>query len=170
MVALARASPLCSTGHASTPGQIMFSRRLHIAVRPRPILSPTAGLRPHRRGALAAALLLTSAASLTAIPTARAQAILPNYVVTNGQVFAEALSGGTLYFGGLFSRIGPASGGGVPVDAADGVARAGYPKVAGVVRAVVPDGAGGWFVGGAFSAVGGVPRANLARILADHSV
>jgi hypothetical protein len=29
---------------------------------------------------------------------------------------------------------------------------------------VVPDGTGGWFIGGDFSGVGGLPRANLAHI------
>src|SRR5262245_30594305 len=35
---------------------------------------------------------------------------------------------------------------------------------------MAPDGAGGWFIGGVFSRVGGLPRANLAHVLADNSV
>ena len=112
------------------------------------------------------ALLLVAAST----PLAHAQAILPEFSVTNGQVFAQALSGSTLYVGGSFSRVGPASGSGVPLDAATGAPQSDFPKVSGVVRAVAPDGAGGWYVGGAFTAVGGVPRSNLAHILADHSV
>jgi hypothetical protein len=35
------------------------------------------------------------------------------------------------------------------------------------VRAVVPDGSGGWFIGGDFNYVGGVPRNHLAHVRAD---
>jgi hypothetical protein len=38
------------------------------------------------------------------------------------------------------------------------------------LSAVAADGSGGWYVGGLFTHVGGVPRTNLAHIRADHSV
>jgi hypothetical protein len=38
------------------------------------------------------------------------------------------------------------------------------------VAAAVPDVAGGWYIGGSFAAVGGLRRANLARVLVDGSV
>jgi hypothetical protein len=99
-----------------------------------------------------------------------AQAVDQNLWVANGSVDAIARSGNTLYIGGLFNQVGPATGAGVPINAATGVPVPGFPKVAGIVRAVAPDGSGGWFIGGFFSAVGGIPRANLAHILADNSV
>ncbi len=40
----------------------------------------------------------------------------------------------------------------------------------GFVSASVPDGAGGFYIGGAFGEVGGQPRKNIAHILADGSV
>lgn len=43
-------------------------------------------------------------------------------------------------------------------------------QVEGVVRAVVSDGRGGWYIGGLFSAVGGVARQNLAHINPDGSL
>lgn len=39
-----------------------------------------------------------------------------------------------------------------------------FPDVDGVVHAIVDDGEGGWYIGGEFSRVGGLPRQNLARI------
>ena len=47
---------------------------------------------------------------------------------------------------------------------------AGFPAVDGDIHAVISDGAGGWFIGGSFANVGGLPRARLARINADLSV
>jgi hypothetical protein len=44
------------------------------------------------------------------------------------------------------------------------------PLVEGSVFVMMPDEAGGWFLGGAFDAIGGVPRRNLAHLLADGSV
>ncbi len=89
---------------------------------------------------------------------------------TDGSVFTIARSGNTLYVGGDFNAVGPNSGGGVPVDRVTGEPLPSFPRVTGVVRTVVPDGAGGWFIGGTFVAVGGVPRANIAHILASGRV
>lgn len=110
----------------------------------------------------AAGLLLSGSAS--------AQIVRTDVHVTNGFVNAALVSGNTLYIGGSFYAVGPASGGGVPFDAGTGAPVAAFPKVAGNLRAVVSDGAGGWFIGGNFNAVGGVPRTNLAHILADLSI
>jgi len=60
------------------------------------------------------ALLLFAAA-------AGAQTIRENFCVTDGKVMASALSNGTLYFGGTFTHVGPATGGGVPIDSASGL-------------------------------------------------
>lgn len=46
----------------------------------------------------------------------------------------------------------------------------GFPKVNGIVSAVVSDGQGGWFIAGEFTEVGGLPRANLAHITAQRTV
>ena len=113
------------------------------------------------------------------VPTAvGAQYVLHNFPDTNGTVFATALSENTLYLGGRFSKINPEKTSGVPIDAATAMAEPGFPVVGGAapgqaaasVNAVAPDGAGGWFIGGKFSLVGGVPRANLAHILPDKTV
>jgi hypothetical protein len=82
-------------------------------------------------------------------------------------VAAAVRVGSTLYIGGGFNAVGPCTGGGVPVDAVSGAPLPSFARVAGQVSAVVPDGAGGWYIGGGFNAVDGVPRANLAHILRD---
>ncbi len=66
--------------------------------------------------------------------------------------------------------VGPSTGGGVPLVGDSAKYVAGFPRVAGTVRAVVPDGEGGWFIGGYFTAVGGEPRNDLAHVLRDGCV
>ena len=92
--------------------------------------------------------------------------------VTNGLVQAVVRSGDTLYIGGRFDRVGPRTGPGIEL-APDGTQTSNVPEVSGgeaTVSAVAADGAGGWYVAGHFTHVGGVARNNIAHILADHSV
>ena len=94
--------------------------------------------------------------------------------MTNGRVNAVVRSGNTIYLGGFFTRVAPRTGPGVALGPADGKADAGMPQVSGgpapQVTAVVPDGSGGWYVGGSFTHVGTQAHANLVHILADKSV
>lgn len=100
--------------------------------------------------------------------------------VTNGPVQAIVRAGNTIYIGGRFDRVGPRTGPGVEV-ALDGSEDPGLPEISGAgassivgsggsLSAVAPDGSGGWYIGGLFTHVGGVPRTNVAHIRADHSV
>ena len=84
-----------------------------------------------------------------------------------GSVSAVARVGDRLYVGGYFFSVGPATGGGVTVDATSGQPVGPYPKIAGVVNAAISDGRGGWYVGGDFTGAYGQPRRNLAHLLAD---
>ncbi|MCS6989586.1 MAG: T9SS type A sorting domain-containing protein [Chloroherpetonaceae bacterium] len=102
--------------------------------------------------------------------SARAQTVNENLWVTDGTVYAVVTVGNTAYIGGSFTQVGPATGSGVALDATSGVRDAAFPKVLGNIRAVVPDGSGGWIIGGDFTAVGGVPRNYLARIRADKTL
>src|SRR6185503_1736997 len=95
---------------------------------------------------------------------ASAQTVRSDFWVTNGYVWKAVQSGGTIYLGGLFSRVGPASGSAVPVNATTGLPVASFPKVVGTVQTIVPDGSGGWYLGGSFSSVGGIARSNLAQV------
>lgn len=114
------------------------------------------------RSLMGLALLLASSAS--------AQSPDTSLWVADGLVRAIVRSGNSIYIGGSFFAVGPPTGGGVPVSATTGSPLPAYPRVAGVVDAVLSDGAGGWYIGGNFSAVGGLPRSCLAHILADASV
>lgn len=67
-------------------------------------------------------------------------------------------------------EVGPNTGGGVPLGLAAGAPASVFAKVTGYVYAAVPDGQGGWFVGGDFTAVGGQSRSSLAHMLSDGSV
>src|SRR5262245_2869486 len=83
---------------------------------------------------------------------------------------ACAVSGDTLFLAGSVRWAGPLTGGGVPVGRNDLYALTGFPRVNGHVLAVTPDGEGGWYLGGSFTHVGGLPPANPAHIRADLGV
>ena len=128
----------------------------------------------HRRRAWAALALLVLGwgawGSLGARP-ALAQQLDNSLWETNAPVLSMVQNGNTLYIGGYFTYVGPHTGSGVPLDATSGAPAGAYPEVAGgYVNAVLPDGAGGWYIGGTFTSVGGVLRNRLAHILADNSV
>jgi len=108
--------------------------------------------------------------SVLAAPRAVAETADPNLWVTNGTVFALQQHEGTLYVGGQFSEISPATGAGVIFDPQTGASVPGFPKVVGRVFAAAGDGAGGWYIGGLLTNVGGQPRANLAHIASNLTV
>jgi trimeric autotransporter adhesin len=87
--------------------------------------------------------------------------------VTNGSVRAICQAGYIIYIGGLFTRVGPYTGCGVPVSASTGTAETKFPKVNGTIHAVCPDGNGGWYIGGIFTKVNGVARNNIAHVAAN---
>ena len=76
----------------------------------------------------------------------------------------------TLYIGGTFTRIAPASGSFVSLDANNAKINPVYPRIAGQVYTSVSDGNGGWFIGGDFKKVGDDSRQFAVHILADGSV
>jgi trimeric autotransporter adhesin len=93
--------------------------------------------------------------------------------ITNGDVYAVTQANGRIYLGGTFDQVGPATGSGVRLDPATG-ASLGWPKVNGPVDVAVPDGSGGWYIGGDFTnvtdSIKTYSRQNAARILADGTV
>lgn len=82
---------------------------------------------------------------------------------------------GTIYIGGSFHNIGPATGPGVVMNNTTAVLGT-YPFVRGGppssdnVRHVISDGSGGWFIGGRFTSIGDESIANIAHIESDGSV
>ena len=117
---------------------------------------------------LVIALPASASSSQQAAVARQTSAPLPWH--TDGVVWATAVAGKTLYIGGQFRSIGPDTGSGVPVSVSTGVAARVFPHVDGAVSASVADGAGGWFIGGSFTTVGGLVRPHLAHILADGGV
>lgn len=91
-------------------------------------------------------------------------------MVPDGPVKAVLQVGDTLYVGGYFTRFAPPSGSVLAVDAARGRRHAFPPVTGGPAEAIVSDGEGGWYIGGSFTAVGGLPRAELAHVRTDGSV
>lgn len=121
-------------------------------------------------GLFAAATVAVVTCSSQKLAGQPADEAIEDFVTTDGVVYAMTETNNTIYFGGRFSSVGLRTGGGVPVSLDTGAAEAVYPRVNGSVNAAVADGQGGWFIGGAFTRVGGQPRTNLARIRADRSV
>jgi hypothetical protein len=128
-----------------------------------------AAARRHR----VAGLALSAIALAGAAPSAVASPATPpddGAYVTDGPVHAVARAGGRTFVGGEFSRVGPRSGSGALLAAAGAWQRIPAEVGGGDVEAVVSDGAGGWYVGGTFTSVGGQPRQGLARVKADGTV
>ncbi len=99
---------------------------------------------------------------------------------TNGRVFNVTQdANGDIYIGGDFSTVYsskyPAVEGCIGmIGKSLGVVDTGFPKVNpntnGSVDITVPDGLGGWYIGGNFSSVGGVSISNVAHIKSDGTV
>jgi hypothetical protein len=89
-----------------------------------------------------------------------------------GAVYGSALdaTGTTLYVGGAFIRVAKRAGSAIPIDSSTGVGLRGAPQAVDDTRVVIPDGAGGWFIGGDFTYVGGLPRQGVAHLLPDGGV
>ena len=76
----------------------------------------------------------------------------------------------TVYVGGV-SWLGAPTGSAVTVSAATGNAQPVRARVAGgSVQVSIPDGTGGWYVGGTFTSVGGVERPGLAHLTANGAL
>ncbi|HEV7534860.1 MAG TPA: hypothetical protein VGP90_04445, partial [Acidimicrobiia bacterium] len=115
--------------------------------------------------ALAALTVLAGLVAVDAPAQADPAAVPTESWVTNGTVYAVSQVGNRIYVGGSFTQAGPNTGFGVALDPATGVFTAGFPKVNGTVLVSVPDGAGGFYIGGDFTRVGTRSRHNGAHIV-----
>ncbi|HEY3856795.1 MAG TPA: hypothetical protein VGO67_20615 [Verrucomicrobiae bacterium] len=91
----------------------------------------------------------------------------PKFWFPAGPVNAILATNGAVYLGGDFAYVGPHTGPGALFNQSTGGLQASPPPIRGTFKAVVPDGSGGWFVGGTFTAIGGVPITNIAHLNGD---
>ncbi|MEO8105950.1 MAG: hypothetical protein ABI720_01420 [Actinomycetes bacterium] len=110
--------------------------------------------------ATAAGTALTIVPAAQASPTSRSD----DTAAVNGVVYTTLQSGGRIYIGGEFDFAGRWSGAGQVVDVDDGRVATPGLRIQGQVNTVIPDGIGGWFIGGGFTQVLGAKRLGLARI------
>ena len=120
-------------------------------------------------GRLVASIGLAIALLACSAPAGRAQTVDPKVWVTDGTVNTVSQSNGIVYIGGSFTQVSPVTGAGVPIDSVTAGLPPSFPQVAGVIYAVAGDSTG-WYIGGSFTSVGGLPRVNLAHIGLDMTV
>ena len=133
--------------------------------------SPTDSDTPTRASQVAATCIAALVYLLLSCDVTLAQSVDEQLWCTDGGVVRTVVTtGNTIYIGGEFGGVGPSTGGGAPLDPGSGALPPAYPKVLGRIFAVVSDGAGGWFIGGDFTTVGGQPRRGLAQIRSDLKV
>ena len=95
----------------------------------------------------------------------------PDMWVTDGAVFCIAVDGVHTYIGGSFTFVGPNTGSGAKLTATSHTPNRNFPKIAGgSIYTAVPDGSGGWYIGGNFTKVGTFDRNRLAHINSDGTV
>jgi hypothetical protein len=112
-------------------------------------------------------LLLLSTSMTLAQPSSMPR---DDFWVPDGPVNAVVETNGVIYIGGLFGYVSPNSGTGGAFDLLSGAPVPRFPRFAGAIKTIVPDNAGGWFVGGSFASVDGFPIANLAHVSAKKVV
>ncbi|HMQ77707.1 MAG TPA: hypothetical protein PKE21_16665, partial [Flavobacteriales bacterium] len=98
-------------------------------------------------------------------------AILPGWkYVTNVGVRAMTSNGTDVFTGGDFTLVGLDRPSGTAVDPVTGEPDFSYLEPNSTIYAAIPDGSGGWYVGGSFDKIGFTARSRIARINADGSV
>ena len=103
-------------------------------------------------------LMVLSVANTGAQPASSARG---DFWLPNGPIHALAQTNGILYLGGSFDYIGPNAGTGGTLDLFSGNRIPDFPKANGSINVAAVDGAGGWFVGGQFTTIGGQARSRL---------
>lgn len=117
-----------------------------------------------RLAPMAGGLAIVLASSL-APPAHAALRSTPSATVGfDGPVYAIARSADRIYLGGAFSHVATTTPFGVGLSKTTGAVKQGYARPNGIVRAVVADGAGGFYIGGDFTGVGGAARHRIAHI------
>lgn len=104
------------------------------------------------------------------VQNAQSNYLLDSNLAFNGTVRTIVNHNGINYMGGTFTKISFLTGSGTIVDGASGEFLPGYPKINGKINVAIPDGSGGWYIGGEFTRVGGFERNRLAQIDASGNL
>ena len=96
-----------------------------------------------------------------------AQTIQTNFWVPNGQVNSLVQKNNILYLGGNFDQVGKPLPWGLSFDRLSANANSSVGLPDHPVRAVISDGASGWYLGGDFSQIGTVSRSGFAHMSAS---
>lgn len=113
---------------------------------------------------------ILSALALLPSEHTSAQNIAPMNWIVNGAISEITTDSTYTYVGGIFTYVGPSTGRGVKLTTTTAAWDINFPKVNGRVNTAVPDGSGGWFIGGEFTKVDTTTRYSLAHILSDGTV
>lgn len=89
--------------------------------------------------------------------------------MTDGQIFDIAPSDGITYIGGQFNNVLMFTGNGAALSMRTAMPFP-LPRVNGTINAVIPDGAGGWYIGGTFTTVDDFVRNRLAHIFSNGTL
>jgi hypothetical protein len=128
-------------------------------------MNRTQGRRRRLATGLVSLCLLAGLAAVNQPAVADPAAVPAESWVTNGTVYAVRQVGNRIYVGGAFTQAGPNTGFGVALDPSSGVWSPAFPKINGTVLTAVPDGSGGFYIGGDFTRVGTRSRHHGARII-----
>lgn len=107
---------------------------------------------------------------LALINVAFSQQIIEDFWITNGNVYTLLRKDSLLFIGGSFSVVGPQVQNFSAINKNDQKYYPEFPFVNGIVKVIIPDGSGGWFIGGNFTMVGDSIRLGVAHILNNGSV
>jgi hypothetical protein len=111
-------------------------------------------------------ILVTLTTFLGLSLAAFAQTLNPSSISTNGNVNVIVQDSTTIYMGGSFSGAGYKASGIAKVNSNARIDIS-FPSLGGTCYSSVPDGSGGWYVGGSFSVQG---LSNLVHILANKTI
>ncbi len=98
------------------------------------------------------------------------QSLIRNMSSTDGAVNAIVKNDGVYYIGGNFNYVGLMTGGASLVTDTNDYPDMDFPTINGNVLTSVPDGNGGWFIGGTFSYLNNINNTCLAHVRNDKSI
>jgi hypothetical protein len=101
---------------------------------------------------------------------ASAQSYDKRWDVVNGYVNLVASDSDYTYVAGNFGYAGKYCRGGTTLNLSSASINYGWPIIEGTVYDVLPDGTGGWYIGGEFKKVGGYTINNIAHLKADKTL